>query len=137
MQYLAMCNKTASTINGFIRTDKKDYPEEAIREALLNAIVHQDYTYSGSIIINVNDDQMEFITLVDLLSGLSAEDIRSGVSQCRNPKLADLFHHLRLIERNDTGIRRTYKLYEKCPVQPRIEVTAHAFKIVLLNMNTF
>lgn len=104
MQYLAMCNKTASTINGFIRTDKKDYPEEAIREALLNAIVHRDYTYSGSIIINVNDDQMEFITLVDLLSGLSAEDIRSGVSQCRNPKLADLFHHLRLIKRNGTGI---------------------------------
>lgn len=137
VNYLALCNRTISTINGIIRIDKKDYPAEAIREALLNALVHRDYSYSGSIIINVNDNKMEFISLGGLLPGLSTEDIRIGVSQPRNKKLAEIFHRLRLIESYGTGIRRIYKLYENCPAQPRIEVTAHAFKIILPNMNAF
>lgn len=135
VNYLALCNKTVSTIKGVVRTDKQDYPAEAIREALLNALVHRDYSFSGSIIINVNDSKMEFISLGGLLPGLSTEDIRIGVSQPRNKKLAEIFHRLRLIESYGTGIRRIFKLYENCPVQPTIEVTAHAFKIVLPNMN--
>lgn len=136
VNYLALCNKTVSTIKGVVRTDKQDYPEEAIREALLNAIVHRDYSFSGSIIINVNDNKMEFISLGGLLPGLSTEDIRIGVSQPRNKKLAEIFHRLRLIESYGTGIRRIFKLYENCPVQPSIQATANAFRIVLPNMNT-
>ena len=135
INYLALCNKTVSTIKGVVRTDKQDYPEEAIREALLNALVHRDYGFSGSIIINVNDRKMEFISLGGLLPGLSTEDIRIGVSQPRNKKLAEIFHRLRLIESYGTGIRRIFKLYENCPVQPSIEATTNAFKIVLPNMN--
>ena len=52
--YLTLCNNTVSTFEGLKRIDKKDYPEEAVREALLNAIVHRDYGFSGSIIININ-----------------------------------------------------------------------------------
>ena len=77
INYLALCNRTVSTIKGVVRTDKQDYPEEAIREALLNALVHRDYSFSGSIIINVNDSKMEFISLGGLLPGLSTEDIRT------------------------------------------------------------
>ena len=135
VNYLALCNKTASVIKGVVRTDKQDYPEEAIREALLNALVHRDYSFSGSIIINVNDSKMEFISLGGLLPGLSTEDIRIGVSQPRNKKLAEIFHRLRLIESYGTGIRRIFKLYENCPAQPIIEATNNAFKIVLPNTN--
>lgn len=46
-----------------------------------------------------------------------------------------MFHRLRLIESYGTGIRRIYKLYENCPVQPAIEATPNAFKMVLPNMN--
>ena len=97
--------------------------------------MHRDYSFSGSIIINVNDSKMEFISLGGLLPGLSTEDIRLGVSQPRNKKLAEIFHRLRLIESYGTGIRRIYKLYESCPVQPVIEATTNAFKMVLPNMN--
>ena len=135
VNYLALCNKTESVIKGVVRTDKQDYPEEAIREALLNALVHRDYSFSGSIIINVNDSKMEFISLGGLLPGLSTEDIRIGVSQPRNKKLAEIFHRLRLIESYGTGIRRIFKLYENCPAQPIIEATNNAFKIVLPNTN--
>lgn len=127
INYLDLCNKTVSTIKGMIRTDKKDYPDEAIREALLNALVHRDYSFSGSVIINVNDDKMEFISLGGLLPGLTKEDIQIGISQPRNKKLAEIFHRLHLIESYGTGIRRIFKLYEHCPVQPSIEVTTNVF----------
>lgn len=133
--YLKLCNKTAATFKGLERVEKADYPEEALREALLNAIVHRDYSFSGSIIINVNDKEMEFISIGGLLPGLSPDDIRSGISQPRNKNLAEVFHRLRLIESYGTGIRRIYNLYAKCSVQPRIEVTPNTFKIVLPNMN--
>ena len=135
VNYLALCNKTSSVIKGVVRTDKQDYPEEAIREALLNAIVHRDDSSSGSIIINVTDRMMEFISLGGLLPGLSPDDIRSGISQPRNKNLAEVFHRLRLIESYGTGIRRIFNLYTACSEQPQIEVTANTFKIVLPNMN--
>jgi len=135
VSYLELCNKTKSVIKGMVRTDKQDYPEEAVREALLNAIVHRDYSYSGSIIINVTDYNMEFISLGGLLPGLSPDDIRAGISQPRNRNLAEVFHRLHLIESYGTGIRRIFNLYANCLEQPRIEVTANTFKIILPNMN--
>ncbi len=134
--YLALCNRTTATFKGLERVEKSDYPEEALREALLNALVHRDYSYSGSIIININDSFMEFISIGGLLPGLSAEDIRSGISQPRNRRLAEIFHRLRLIESYGTGIRKIYALYKDCALQPRIEVTPNTFKLVLPNMNT-
>lgn len=133
--YLALCNKTVSTFKGLERIEKVDYPEEALREALLNALVHRDYSFSGSIIINVNDKEMEFISIGGLLPGLSPDDIRSGISQPRNKNLADIFHRLHLIESYGTGIRKIYNLYSNCSEQPRIEVTSNTFKIILPNMN--
>lgn len=133
--YLMLCNNNASVFEGLKRIDKHDYPEEAIREALLNAIVHRDYGFSGSIIININDKEAEFISIGGLLPGLMPDDIRSGISQPRNKNLAEIFHRLHLIESYGTGIRKIYSLYSNCSVQPRIEVTQNTFKIVLPNMN--
>ena len=133
--YLSLCNRTAATFKGLERVERSDYPEEVLREALLNALVHRDYSYSGSIIINVNDTSIEFISLGGLLPGLSADDIRSGISQPRNRKLVEIFHRLKLIESYGTGIRKIYAFYKDCAVQPRIEVTSNTFKLVLPNMN--
>ncbi len=134
--YLTLCNRTISTFKGLERIEKQDYPEEALREALLNALVHRDYSFSGSIIINVNDRCIEFISIGGLLPGLSAEDIRSGISQPRNRNLAEIFHRLKLIESYGTGIRKIFSLYRTCSMQPKIEVTPNTFKLILPNMNT-
>ena len=134
--YLMLCNKTASVFKGLERIESPDYQEEALREALLNAIVHRDYSFSGSIIFNVDDREIEFISIGSLLPGLSPDDIRAGISQPRNKNLAAIFHRLRLIESYGTGIRRICALYADCPSQPRIEVTSNTFKMVLPNMNT-
>ncbi|MCD8097385.1 MAG: putative DNA binding domain-containing protein [Lachnospiraceae bacterium] len=134
--YLSLCNRTFATFKGLERVEQCDYPAEALREALLNALVHRDYSYSGSIIINVNNSCIEFISIGGLLPGLSIDDIRSGISQPRNRKLAEIFHRLKLIESYGTGIRKIYALYKNCAAQPRIEVTSNTFKLVLPNMNT-
>ena len=134
-RYIMLSNRTSSVFKGLERIDKSDYPEDALREALLNSVVHRDYSYSGSIIININDKQMEFVSIGGLLPGLTADDIRSGISQPRNKNLAEVFHRLKLIESYGTGIRRIYKLYENCSVQPRIEVTHNTFKMILPNMS--
>ena len=133
--YLSLCNRTSATFRGLERIEKSDYPEEALREALLNALVHRDYSYSGSIIINVNDTCMEFISLGGLLPGLSADDICSGISQPRNRNLAEIFHRLKLIESYGTGIRKIFNLYKDSTIQPRIEITPNTFKLILPNMN--
>ena len=133
--YLMLCNKTSAVFQGLERIETSDYPEPALREALLNAIVHRDYSFSGSIIINVNDSNIEFISIGGLSPGLSPDDILSGISQPRNKNLAEVFHRLRLIESYGTGLRRIYNLYSSCPVQPHIEVTSNTFKIILPNMN--
>lgn len=133
--YLQLSNQNRSEITGLERTDHWDYPPEAIREALLNAIIHRDYGFSGSTIINANESGMEFISLGGLLAGLTVADIQNGVSQLRNRKLAEIFLRLRYIEAYGTGIRRIFALYRDCPAQPVISVAPNSFRIVLPNMN--
>ena len=133
---LSLCNSTAASFQGLERVEHSDYPEAALREALLNAIVHRDYSFSGSIIINVTDDEIEFISIGGLLPGLSTDDIKSGISQPRNKRLAEVFHRLHLIESYGTGIRRIYNCYKDHPKQPKIEVTSNTFKIALYNTNS-
>ena len=125
--YLQLCNQNRSLINGLVRKDYWSYPAEAIREALVNAVIHRDYSFSGSVIINVNDSNMEFISIGGLPSELLVEDIKNGISQPRNQKLANIFHRLNLIESYGIGIRRIYKLYEDCAKQPIIEATPNSF----------
>ena len=57
------------------RTDRRDYPEDAIRESLLNSIVHRDYSFSGSNLVNVYEDRIEFVSLGGLVSGLELESM--------------------------------------------------------------
>ena len=60
--YLDMHNQIKATFEGLYRTDTKDYPEEALREALLNSLVHRDYSFSASTLISVYDDRIEFVS---------------------------------------------------------------------------
>lgn len=134
-EYLELCNHTAATFEGLDRIDREDYPASALREALLNAIVHRDYSFSGSIMINIFDDKIEFVSLGGLVSGLSKEDILRGVSQTRNQNLANIFYRLKHIEAYGTGIQRIFDLYADDSIQPDIIITDNTFTMVLPNRN--
>ena len=135
-EYLRLCNQNHAVISGLEREDHWDYPEAALREALLNALIHRDYSYSGSIIININRKELEVVSIGGLMPGISQEDIRNGISLSRNPKLSEIFHRLRFIEAYGTGIRRIYSLYKNCRRHPELMITQNSFRIVLPNMNT-
>ncbi len=74
----------------------------------LNSIVHRDYSFSGSILINIFDDRIEFVSIGGLVKGISLSDITLGVSQPRNEKLAAVFYRLGLIEAYGNGIIRLW-----------------------------
>ncbi len=133
--YINRYNRIRSDFEGLHRIDKRDYPLEAVREALLNAIVHRDYSFSSSTLISIFDDHIEFISIGGLAKGISYEDMMLGISVTRNENLANVFYRLTLIEAYGTGMPKILHSYENYPVKPRIEVSDNAFKIILPNIN--
>ncbi|MBE5965513.1 MAG: hypothetical protein E7255_00815 [Lachnospiraceae bacterium] len=121
-------NGTKATFHDLLRTDERDYPEVAVRKALLNAIIHRDYSFSGSTFINLYSDRLEIISLGGLVSGLSLEAAMLGISQPRNEKLAALFYRMKLIEAYGTGISKIISCYKGLPVQPKFENVEGDFK---------
>lgn len=128
-------NKTSSSINGLYRIDKRDYDVEALREALLNCIVHRDYSFSGSTLVNIYDDRIEFVSLGGLVKGLTMEAVYMGVSQSRNPNLAAVFYRMKLIESYGTGIGKIRRAYKELSSEPVFESADGAFRLTLPNMN--
>ncbi|MCL2020268.1 MAG: putative DNA binding domain-containing protein [Oscillospiraceae bacterium] len=133
--FLNLSNNLAANFSGLDRIEQYDYPEIAVREAMLNALAHRDYGFSGSIIVNIYDDRMEFVSLGGLMPGLRTEDLFVGVSQPRNEKLANVFYRLKHIEAYGTGLRLIMQYYEDFGVKPEITATNGAFSLTLPNMN--
>ena len=134
--YIDMHNQTKASFEKLLRIDIRDYPEVAVREALLNLLVHRDYAYSASALISIYSDRIEFISIGGLLPGIEMNDIMLGVSVCRNQKLANVFYRLQLIEAYGTGIRKIMKAYENSENKPIFESASNSFKIVLPNINS-
>ena len=134
-QFINLLNKTKATFSGLDRTDMRDYPEEAVRESLLNSIVHRDYSFSGSNLVNIYENRMEFVSLGGLVSGLELKSIFLGVSQSRNPNLAAVFYRMRLIESYGTGIGKIERAYKTYQFQPEFETAKGVFRVTLPNRN--
>ncbi len=110
-------------IKGLQRTDTYEIPEVAIREAVVNAIVHRNYSNLGrDIKIGIYDDRLEIVSPGGLPNGLSNEDIFTGKSEIRNRVVARLFKELDYIEQWGSGINRIKSLcIEKGLKEPFIE----------------
>lgn len=133
--YIDFHNQTHATFRKLLRIDTRDYPEVAVREALLNTLVHRDYSFRASTLISIYDDRIEFVSIGGLLPGLELDDLLMGVSVCRNPHLANVFYRLQLIEAYGTGMKKIMGAYANALVQPKIKTTNNAFKIILPNVN--
>ena len=133
--YLKLNNKKRATYDGLNRIDSNDYDDLVLREALLNSILHRDYSFSGSIIINIYTDKVEFVSIGGLVPGISMDDIMIGISQTRNEKLANIFYRLELVESYGTGIKKIIGSYNNTSYFPGFKATSGAFLLTLPNRN--
>ena len=86
---------------------RRAVPPLAIREAIINAVVHADYSQRGAPIrVEVFDDRLEVENPGLLPFGLTVEDLPRGVSKLRNRVIGRAFHELGLIEHWGSGAQR-------------------------------
>ena len=133
--YIDFRNQTHSTFQKLYRIDQRDYPETAVREALLNLLVHREYSFRASTFISLYEDRLEFTSIGGLVSGVTLNDVLMGISVCRNMKLANVFYRLELIEAYGTGILKMKEAYSETGKEPKIEISDNAFKVILPNLN--
>lgn len=108
-------------------------PKIAIREAITNAILHTDYSFSGAPIrILIFDDRIEFENPGLLPTGITVSDIKSGISKIRNRVIARVFRELQLIEKWGSGIQRIVKSCQDIGLaSPLFEEIANRFRVTI------
>ena len=101
-------NKEVIITGAARNTQKWEYPIEAIREIVLNMIVHRDYRSSSDSIVKVFNNKIEFYNPGRLPENITVEDLLSNnyKSTPRNKLIADFFKSLGLIEKYGSGIKR-------------------------------
>lgn len=108
-------------------------PLTSIREAIINAVVHADYSQIGSPIrLSIFDDRIEIENPGLLLSSLTIDEIKDGVSKLRNRVIGQVFYRLGLIERWGSGIRRIIDTcLESGLPEPLFEEVATHFRVTI------
>lgn len=115
------------------RSDLWTFPVVAVREAIINAIVHADYAQPGAPIrVALFDDRLEIDNPGLLLFGLTIEEIQKGVSKLRNRVIGRTFQKLGLVEQWGSGIQRmTAACHERGLDAPRFEEIGTHFRVTL------
>lgn len=119
MKFAELYIARSGKIEGLQRKDRDEVPLEAVREALVNAVVHRDYSISGSDIkLAIFDDRIEFTSPGALPRSLEIEDILSGRSEIRNKVIARFFKEIGFIEQWGTGMRKMMSLCNDAGLDP-------------------
>jgi putative ATP-dependent DNA helicase len=95
-----------ATFEGVYRQDVYEIPPDAIRELIINAMVHRSYLDHGTIQIAIYDDRLEITSPGKLPMGQTIERMKEGYSKIRNEALAYAFSYMNLIEHWGSGIPR-------------------------------
>lgn len=132
--FLATHVQEPAEIEGFKRREN-GVPEKALREALINAVIHRDYRMASQIRIFIFDDRVEIMSPGDLLNRLTLDSIRiGGISQRRNPIICSLVARLERQEHYGLGISRMIRLMrERGLPEPEFSLHGGHFRVVLRN----
>ncbi|MDD3176069.1 MAG: putative DNA binding domain-containing protein [Candidatus Nanoarchaeia archaeon] len=114
-----------ASIKGQLRVETPEIPKEAIREAILNAMIHKDYFVEGRILINIFDNKVEILNPGKLLF---KEDELGEISITRNPILADCISRAGYVERIGSGIKRIKELVPNV----KFETSSDWFKVIFV-----
>jgi ATP-dependent DNA helicase RecG len=120
-------------IEGLRHQKSWNIPVKAIREAIINAVVHADYSQHGTPIrIAIFDDRIEIDNPGLLRFGMTISDIKQGISKLRNRIIGHIFHTVGLIERWGSGIQRIISTCEEGGFpDPKFEELATHFRVTI------
>ena len=107
MRFIERNTRLAYRIEGLRRQNIPEYPMEAVREAITNAVMHRDWFMAdaANVFVELYADRIEVISPGSLPKGMAVTDLGHKAMR-RNPLVADLLHRIDYIEKAGTGIRR-------------------------------
>ncbi len=132
MTFVRRNTSMAAKIEGSLeRKERWDYPLDAVREGITNAVCHRDYADSGNVLVKIFDDRLEVLNPGGLPAGMTVDDLKHPhESKPRNKLVADAFFLIKYIEQFGTGIGR---MIEECRregvLEPEFESRAGGFRI--------
>ena len=129
--------KNSWKIDGMKRIETEEYPQRAIREAIVNAIIHRDYQITGSEIhIDIFDDRLEITSPGGMIDGSFIQnlDITKIPSIRRNRIISDIFNQLHFMERRGSGLIRMLESYSNSDKKPIFYSDISSFKVIFPNL---
>jgi ATP-dependent DNA helicase RecG len=131
-QFVTRNMRVGGAIEGVYRRDVPEYPIQAVREAVTNAVAHRDYSLTGQKVqVRMFDDRLE-IESPGGLAGPVTLDTLEVRRYSRNPRLAQAMYMLRLVEEMGTGIRRIKRALAELGSEPPSFVSDRASFLVRL-----
>lgn len=119
------------------RADKEEYPIKAVREAILNALVHRDYsihTESTPISLVMFRDRMEIVNSGGVYGRISINDLGKARPDTRNPRLANMLELLKITENRYSGIPTMRQEFAKAELpEPIFSIRHGEFKVTMKN----
>ncbi|MDM8536621.1 ATP-binding protein [Desulfobacterales bacterium HSG17] len=116
------------------RKERWQYPLDAVRELLLNSVVHRDYKHTNDIVIKIFDDKIIFTNPGTIYGSLKLEDLKKDdyVSSIRNKLLAEAFYLMGDIEKYGTGFIRIRRLLKQYPeIEYEIDEIGDFFRVTM------
>lgn len=129
-------SKISWEIQGMKRVELEDYPLRAVREAIVNAIIHRDYQIIGSEIhVDMFDDRLEIVSPGGMIDGSFVQDldITKISSMRRNRVISDIFNRLHFMERRGSGLTRIIESYKNYSIKPVFLSDISSFKVIFPN----
>ena len=128
---------------GHGRIEMPEYPEQAVFEAIVNALIHRDYLETGSEVhIDIFDDRLEIYSPGGMYDGSLVQELDTNMvpSRRRNPVIADVFSRMHYMERRGNGFRKTKADYYNAvnfrpELEPKFSSTHTSFFVTLYNLN--
>jgi len=125
------------------RIEMPDYPEQAVHESIVNALIHRDYTEIGSEVhIDIFDDRLEIFSPGGMPDGSIVQELDTNqvASVRRNPVIADLFSRMHFMERRGSGFKKIKADYRNAVnytenLAPVFRSTPTSFFVTLYNLN--
>ena len=104
-------NRTFASVGYPFRQERKMIDTDSMREAAINAFVHNDYTDLMCPAFYIFSDHIEIVSYGGLIDGMSKEELISGCSRPRNREIMRIFHDIGLVEQLGTGMEKMMKAY--------------------------